>query len=72
MSTAGTLKEIIMANGDTLVWAYDDTLIGKGTGSTTLNPVDLVEHYEDDAAILPHRDPLRRLPHCPARDFISW
>lgn len=42
MSTAGTFKEIIMANGDTLVWAYDDTLIGKGVGSTTLNPVDLV------------------------------
>lgn len=29
-STAGTVKEILMANGDTLVWAYDDTLIGQG------------------------------------------
>jgi hypothetical protein len=29
-STAGTLKEILMANGDDLTWAYDDTLIGAG------------------------------------------
>lgn len=29
-STAGTVKEILMANGDTLIWAYDDTLIGQG------------------------------------------
>lgn len=29
-STAGTVKEIVMANGDTLIWAYDDTLIGAG------------------------------------------
>ena len=29
-STAGTVKEILMANGDTLIWAYDDTLIGAG------------------------------------------
>lgn len=31
-STAGTLKEILMANGDSLTWAYDDTLIGAGNG----------------------------------------
>lgn len=29
-STAGTLKEILMANGDSVVWTYDDTLIGAG------------------------------------------
>ncbi len=33
-STAGTVKEILMSNGDTLVWAYDDTLIGQGAGNT--------------------------------------
>jgi Uncharacterized protein conserved in bacteria (DUF2184) len=33
-STAGTLKEILMANGDKLVWAYDDTLIGQGANGT--------------------------------------
>src|ERR1700688_1196914 len=33
-STAGTVKEILMANGDTLIWAYDDTLIGAGSGGT--------------------------------------
>jgi len=31
-STAGVVKEMLMANGDTIVWAYDDTLIGKGAG----------------------------------------
>lgn len=31
-STAGTLKEILMKNGDTLMWDYDDTLIGAGEG----------------------------------------
>ena len=31
-STAGTVKEILMANGDQLNWCYDDTLIGQGYG----------------------------------------
>jgi len=31
-STAGVVKEMLMANGDTIIWAYDDTLIGKGAG----------------------------------------
>ena len=35
-STAGTVKEILMANGDKLIWAYDDTLIGQGSGGTDL------------------------------------
>jgi len=33
-STAGTVKEILMANGDKIAWCYDDTLIGKGAGGT--------------------------------------
>ncbi len=33
-STAGTVKEILMANGDTLIWAYDDTLQGAGANGT--------------------------------------
>jgi hypothetical protein len=33
-STAGTVKEILMSNGDTLIWAYDDSLIGQGSGGT--------------------------------------
>ena len=41
-STAGTVKSIMMDNGDELIWAYDDTLIGKGYGSTSQAPVDLV------------------------------
>lgn len=33
-STAGTVKEILMSNGDEIMWCYDDTLIGKGSGGT--------------------------------------
>ncbi len=33
-STAGTFKEILMKNGDTVIWTYDDTLIGAGAGGT--------------------------------------
>ena len=31
-STVETLKAVTMANGDTIKWTYDDTLIGKGAG----------------------------------------
>jgi hypothetical protein len=31
-STAGVVKEVANWNGDEIIWAYDDTLIGKGTG----------------------------------------
>jgi hypothetical protein len=31
-STAGTIKDIAEANGDEIIWAYDDTLVGKGAG----------------------------------------
>jgi hypothetical protein len=33
-STAGVVKEVLMSNGDTMIWAYDDTLIGAGAGGT--------------------------------------
>ena len=33
-SSAGVVKEILMANGDTVLWCYDDTLIGKGANGT--------------------------------------
>lgn len=33
-STAETTKAVVMSNGDTLLWTYDDTLIGKGAGGT--------------------------------------
>lgn len=35
-STRGTVKEILMENGDDLIWVYDDTLIGKGSGGNDL------------------------------------
>jgi len=31
-STAGMVKDVAEMNGDEIVWAYDDTLIGKGAG----------------------------------------
>lgn len=34
-STAGTVKSILMDNGDEVLWCYDDTLINKGLGGTT-------------------------------------
>jgi hypothetical protein len=40
-STAGTFKSILMDNGDTLLWAYDDTLQGAG-GSSDIDVVVLV------------------------------
>ena len=34
-STVGTFKSILMANGDELIWAYDDTLQGAGGDANT-------------------------------------
>jgi hypothetical protein len=42
-STAGTVKEILMANGDTLAWCYDDTLIGAAAGGLDAVIVDMPE-----------------------------
>jgi len=33
-TTGGVVKDILMRNGDTIDWSYDDTLIGKGSGGT--------------------------------------
>lgn len=33
-STAGVLKDVLEMNGDEIVWAYDDTLIGKGANGS--------------------------------------
>ena len=41
-STAGVVKEVLMWNGDRVLWAYDDTLIAKGSGSTSSANVDAV------------------------------
>lgn len=34
-TVSGTMKSILMANGDEILWCYDDTLINKGLGGTT-------------------------------------
>ena len=31
-STAGVVKDVLEMNDDEIIWAYDDTLIGKGVG----------------------------------------
>lgn len=33
-TTANVFKETLMDNGDQIIWAYDDTLIGKGSGGS--------------------------------------
>jgi hypothetical protein len=33
-STFGVVEEVLMSNGDTVMFTYDDTLIGKGVGNT--------------------------------------
>ena len=40
-STKETLEKIIMANGDTLDWVYDDTLIGKGYNGADMVILDM-------------------------------
>lgn len=35
-TTATVVKDILMANGDKILWTYDDTLQGKGAGGTDL------------------------------------
>ena len=36
LPTAGVVKDILEMNKDEIVWAYDDTLIGKGSGGSDL------------------------------------
>jgi hypothetical protein len=42
-STAGVVKDILMANGDKVIWGYDDTLIGKGSGGADLVIIGMPE-----------------------------
>lgn len=42
-STIGTVNAIVMANGDTVMFVYDDTLQGKGAGGTDLVIVTMPE-----------------------------
>jgi hypothetical protein len=41
-TTAGVYKMVAAENGDTVIWGYDDTLIGAGAGSTSSANVDAV------------------------------
>lgn len=42
-TTAGVVKITLMENGDQVLWSYDDTLIGKGSGGTDLVIITMPE-----------------------------
>ena len=42
-TTAGVVKETLMMNGDQIIWAYDDTLIGQGAGGNDLIIISMPE-----------------------------
>jgi hypothetical protein len=42
-TTAQMVKEVMMSNGDTIIWGYDDTLIGKGAGGNDLVIIGMPE-----------------------------
>lgn len=42
-STAGVVKEVLMVNGDEIIWTYDDTLQGKGSGGTDMVVITMPE-----------------------------
>lgn len=48
-ATAGVVKEMLMRNGDRLIWAYDDTLIGQGQGGTDAVLIVMPEVEKPDA-----------------------
>jgi len=52
-SVAGVVKEVLDWNGDEFIWAYDDTLIGKGAGGTDAIVVVMpeVENPQAEGAI---------------------
>jgi hypothetical protein len=42
-TTAGTVKDVLAMNDDTVLWVYDDTLIGKGAGGTDAVIINMPE-----------------------------
>jgi len=52
-STKGTFEEILMANGDSVTWGYDDTLIGAGSGGTDAVIIAMTELDIPDQASKP-------------------
>lgn len=47
-TTAGVVKDIAAENGDTILWTYDDTLIGKGAGGTDAVLLSMPEVIQPD------------------------
>jgi hypothetical protein len=42
-STAGLVKDVLAMNGDEILWCYDDTLIGQGSGGNDLVIITMPE-----------------------------
>jgi hypothetical protein len=49
-STAGVVKDVLEMNDDDIIWAYDDTLIGKGAGGNDAVLIVMPEVEEPKAA----------------------
>jgi len=49
-TTAGVVKEVLLANGDAIDWTYDDTLIGKGAGGNDAVIISMPEVKKAKAA----------------------
>jgi len=47
-SVAGMVKDVLEMNGDEILWCYDDTLIGKGTGGTDAVLITMPEVEKPD------------------------
>jgi len=51
-TTANVVKETCMSNGDQIIWAYDDTLIGQGSGGTDAVIISMPEVEKPESSPL--------------------
>ena len=60
-TTAGVLKDVLEMNGDEIIWAYDDTLIGKGSGGTDAVIVVMPEVAKPEEGPAPNTNEFAKL-----------
>lgn len=61
-TTAGLFKEVLLENGDRVLWGYDDTLIGKGSGGTDA-VIMVMPEVSQPAGGLPDTNEFGKLPN---------
>ena len=61
-STAGLFKEVLLANGDKVIWCYDDTLQGKGPNGADVVLMVMPEVGQPTGAI-PNTNEFGKLPN---------